>query len=225
MLFRMVNLWTVHILTGFHWSYLALVDQYDGKLQSHQSIQLWRSLHLTVPVSYQESRGHTISAEGLRPSSSKIQAIAEVSQPTNVTQLKVFLGILNYYAKFLPDLATKLAPLYKLLRQDKQWEWSGSETVVVYPKLTSTFWQPETNCDCLWCISFQHRSCILEDGTEHSVAYPSCSLSPAEKRYSQLDKEALAIVFSVGKFHHYIFGQKFLSYSDHKPLTHIFGES
>ena len=66
---------------------------------------------------------------------------------------------------------------------------------------------------------------ILEDGTEHPVAYASRSLSPTERRYSQLDKEASAIVFSVGKFHRYIFSRKFLLYSDHKPLIHIFGES
>ena len=66
---------------------------------------------------------------------------------------------------------------------------------------------------------------ILEDGTEHPAAYTSHSLSPADKRYSQLDKEALSIVFGVGKFHYYIFGRKFLFYSDHKPLIHIFGES
>ena len=66
---------------------------------------------------------------------------------------------------------------------------------------------------------------ILEDGTEHPVAYASRSSSPAERRYSQLDKEVLVIVFSVGKFHRYIFGRKFLLYSDHKPLIHIFRES
>jgi len=66
---------------------------------------------------------------------------------------------------------------------------------------------------------------ILEDGTEHPVAYASHSLSPAERKYSQLDKEALGIVFSVSKFHHYIFARKFILYSDHKPLMHIFGES
>ena len=66
--------------------------------------------------------GHTISEKGLKPSPAKIRAITEVSQPTNVTQLKAFLGLVNYYAKFLPDLATKLAPLYQLLKQDTQWE-------------------------------------------------------------------------------------------------------
>ena len=66
--------------------------------------------------------GHTISAEGLTPSPSKIQAITEVSQPGNVTQLKAILGLVNYYAKLLPDRAAKLASLYQLLQKDKQWE-------------------------------------------------------------------------------------------------------
>ena len=66
---------------------------------------------------------------------------------------------------------------------------------------------------------------ILEDGTEHPVANASRSLSPAERRYSQLDKEALAIMFGIGKFHYYIYGRKFLLYIDHKPLIHISGES
>ena len=64
--------------------------------------------------------GHTISAEGLTPSPSKIRAITEVSQPGNVTQLKAFLGLVSYYAKFLPDRAAKLAPLHQLLQKDKQ---------------------------------------------------------------------------------------------------------
>lgn len=59
---------------------------------------------------------------------------------------------------------------------------------------------------------------ILEDGTENLVTYTSRSLSPAKRRYSQLDKKVLAIVFGVGKFHHYIYSKKFLLYSDYKPL-------
>ena len=66
---------------------------------------------------------------------------------------------------------------------------------------------------------------ILNDGTERPIAYASRSLNPAEKRYSQLDKEALAIVFGVCKFHCYLYGRRFLLYSDHKLLIHIFGES
>ena len=177
--------------------------------------------------------GHTISTKGLRPSPAKVRAITEVSQPTNVTQLKAFLGLVNYYAKFLPDLATKLAPLYQLLKQDAKWgqqEQSFQEVkqLLSTPNILVHFDDRKpivVACDASSFGIGAVLSHILEDGTEHPVAYASRSLSPAERRYSRLDKEALAIVFSVGKFHHYIFGRKFLLYSDHKPLIHIFGES
>ena len=65
----------------------------------------------------------------------------------------------------------------------------------------------------------------LDDGSECPIGYASRTLSTAEKRYSQLDKEGLAIVFGVKKFHDYLYGHKFLITSDHKPLYHIFNES
>ena len=127
-------------------------------------------------------------------------------QPANVTQLKAFLGLVSYYAKFLPDLSTKLAPLYKLLRQDKQWEWSYQQEqsfqevkqLLSSPNVLVHFDDQKpivVACDASPFGIGAVLSHILEDGTEHPVAYTSRSLSIAEKRYSQLDKEALAIVF------------------------------
>jgi hypothetical protein len=57
---------------------------------------------------------------------------------------------------------------------------------------------------------------------EKSIAFASCTLAPAEKKYSQLDKEGLAIVFGVKRFHQYLYGRKFTIFSDHKPLQHTF---
>ncbi len=64
----------------------------------------------------------------------------------------------------------------------------------------------------------------MSDGSEKPIAYASRTLSAAEKNYSQLEKEGLAVVYGVKKFHHYLYGQKFIIESDHQPLSHLFNE-
>ena len=68
-----------------------------------------------------EYLGHNISAEGLRPTNEKIRAITEAPVPKDTTQLRAFLGLLNYYEKFLKNLSNLLAPLYKLLEKKTCW--------------------------------------------------------------------------------------------------------
>ena len=180
--------------------------------------------------------GHIISADGLKPSPNKVKAVSNLPSPSKVSELKTFLGLVNYYAKFLPDLATRLAPLYKLLKHDESWIWSTEQETafqdvkkkLLSPQILAHF--DDTKPIVLACDASPFGvgailSQIQADGSEHPVAYASRSLSPAEQNYSHLDKEALAIVFGVGKFHQYICGRKFTLYTDHKPLIHIFSES
>ena len=70
-----------------------------------------------------EYLGHTISSEGLHQSPQKMQAIAELPPTENLGQLRSFLGMIQYYVRFLLDLATHLAPLNRLLQKDKHWIW------------------------------------------------------------------------------------------------------
>jgi len=68
-----------------------------------------------------EYLGHIISEEGLQPSVSKVRVIKEAPEPSKLSELKSFLGLVNYYAKFLPNSATILAPLYRLFKNSDSW--------------------------------------------------------------------------------------------------------
>ena len=70
-----------------------------------------------------EYLGHVIDSSGLHLTKTKVKAITEAPTPRNVAELRSFLGLINYYGKFLPNLSSTLAPLYKLLQQNTQWQW------------------------------------------------------------------------------------------------------
>ena len=74
-----------------------------------------------------EYLGHLIDRNGLHPTKEKVRAIQEAPQPHNVAELRSFLGIISYYGKFLPNLSTKLAPLYQLLKRGNRWQWDKSQ--------------------------------------------------------------------------------------------------
>ena len=83
-----------------------------------------KCVFLTPRVEY---LGHLIDSEGLHPTLTKVRAILNAPSPTNVTQLKSFLGIINYYRKFLPDLSSKLFPLNSLLQKNSRWNWGPNK--------------------------------------------------------------------------------------------------
>ena len=71
--------------------------------------------------------GYQIDAQGIHPTQAKVKAIKPVPTPSNVSELKAYLGILTYYSKFLPNLSTVLAPLYELLKKHKKWTWQAAQ--------------------------------------------------------------------------------------------------
>ena len=74
-----------------------------------------------------EYLSYVIDSAGLHPTKAKVKAITEAPAPRNVTELCSFLGLINYYGKFLPNLSSTLAPLYQLLQQNTQWQWGDSQ--------------------------------------------------------------------------------------------------
>ena len=71
--------------------------------------------------------GHQIDSEGLHPVAEKVEAVQEAPAPKNVSELKSYLGLLTYYSRFLPNLSSELAPLYKLLKHNEPWHWTSRQ--------------------------------------------------------------------------------------------------
>ncbi|CAM1298625.1 Uncharacterised protein at_DN2364 [Pycnogonum litorale] len=176
--------------------------------------------------------GHVIDSMGLHPSKDRISAITNAPTPRNMKELQSFLGLLNYYSKFLPNTATTLSPLYKLLQKNVRWKWDKEQNnafTLAKSLLNSSnlLVHYDPNEDILACDASSYGiSAILShkysDGTEKPISYASRTLSKAERNYSQLDKESLAIIFGVTKFDQYLRGRRFTIITDHRPLITLF---
>lgn len=179
--------------------------------------------------------GHKIDRDGLHPTDDKVRAIRDAPSPTNVKELRSWLGLLNYYGRFLRNLSTTLAPLHVLLRKETKWCW-GNEQASAFEAAKQLLqsdsllvhFDPDKPlllaCDASPYGVGAVLSHQMEDGSERPIAFASRSLSPAEINYSQLDKEGLSLVFGVTKFHQYLYGMKFVLITDHRPLIGLFNE-
>ena len=178
--------------------------------------------------------GHIIDKDGRRPDPDRSIAIKNMPEPTNITSLQSFLGLANYYQSFIPKMYELRAPLNELLKKDKAWNWTPQcQTAFekIKETLTSELFLTHFNPELKTIVasdasSFGIGACILHqmpDGSKKPIAHASRALLPAEKNYSQIEKEALGIIFAVTKFHRYLHGRKFMLQTDHKPLITIFG--
>ena len=164
--------------------------------------------------------GHIINKNGLYKPQKKVEAVIEAPSPQNVNQLRSWLGFVNYYHKFLPNLATELQPLHKLLRQDTPWQW-GKEQESAFMKVKQmvssdivlTHYDPDKELRLSTDASAYGIGCVLShvmpDGSERPIAFASRTLNDAEKVYPQLQKEALSIVWGVKRFQYYLEGRPF----------------
>ncbi|XP_061878364.1 uncharacterized protein K02A2.6-like [Entelurus aequoreus] len=183
-----------------------------------------------------EYLGHVIDKKGLHKSPEKLKAIAEAPAPINVSQLRSFLGLINYYGRFVKNMATMLSPLHELLHTGVAWKWSPecekafkaakdhlqSEQVLTHydPRLPLRI-----ACDASPYGVGAVLSHVMPGGEERPIAFASRTLSKAEQNYAQIEREALGIIFGVRKFHAYLYGCHFTLLTDHRPLTSILSPS
>ena len=180
--------------------------------------------------------GHRIDKDGLHPTADKTKAILQAPAPKNTTELRAFLGLINYYGKFLPNLSMVLTPLHKLLRSNTRWSWKTEQSrafedaknLLRSPRVLIHYDSSRPlvlSCDASPYGVGAVLSHVMEDNTERPIAFASRTLAKAETNYAHLEKEALAIIFGIQKFHNYLYGRKFIIHSDHKPLMYILNAS
>ena len=180
--------------------------------------------------------GYKINKDGLHTTEEKIAAIRDAPVPKSITELKSFLGLVNYYAKFVPNISTILFPLYQLLKKKVNYVWSqhckqAFEKIKVVLMSASVLVHFNSELPIvLTCDASNYGvgavlSHIFPNGEEKPIAYASKKLNSAEVNYSQIEKQTLGIIFGISKFNHYLYGQKFILRTDHKPLVTIFNPS
>jgi transposase InsO family protein len=176
--------------------------------------------------------GYRVDSEGNHPTEELVEAIVKAPEPKNVQELKSYLGLLTFYGKFIPNLATLLSPLYRLLHNNNMWNWSSEckqafktskDVLISYPVLVH---YDSDRALVLACDASPYGvgaviSHVMDDGTERPIAFASRTLSKAEEKYPQLEREALSIIFGVIKFHKFLYGRNFVLLTDHRPLTKI----
>ena len=178
--------------------------------------------------------GHVLTSDGVKADDDKLRAIREMTPPQNKDDLRRYLGMVAYLTKFLPGYSQVAAPLRELLKEDVTWYWSPEqetsfqrlrEMVITTPVLA--FYSPTATRTVSADASSHGLGGVLlqvqEDGRRAPVSYVSRALTAAERRYSQIEKEALAMVWSCEKFHCHLFGRDipFQIETDHKPLLSI----
>ena len=180
-----------------------------------------------------EFYGFIFGKKGVSPDHKKIDAIKNMERPTNPKEVRSFLGMTNYIARFIPQYADVTKPLRDLTRKSTEWKWDKAQEQAfiklkdqVQKTQTMAYFDEKSKTEVIVDASPVGLGAILaqEDkrGQRKIIAYASRALTDVESRYSQTEREALAVVWACEHFHLYLFGQRFTVTSDHKPLEGIY---
>lgn len=169
--------------------------------------------------------GHIIDGRTVKPDPDNIRAVEKVAEPKNVKQVHSFLGLCNYYRRFVKDFSRISRPLTELTKTGKAWNWSEEcqtafellkRCLTSRPVLRHLPVEVHTNA-CSYGIG-----AVLvqkDDDIEHVVSYASRHLNKAEENYSVTEQECLAVVFATRQFRPYLFGIPFTVVTDQASLT------
>lgn len=175
--------------------------------------------------------GHYISSEGIKPDPSKIEIIKSWPKPTNADEVKRFVAFANYYRKHIKNFAYICAPLNQLTRKNVLFDWT-EDCEKSFDALRNNFVRPpildfpdfgkDNTFNLHTDASGYAIGAVLSNKNGKPIAFASKMLNKAEKNYSTVEKELLAVVWGVRHFRPYLYGRKFVVYTDHRPLVYLF---
>lgn len=175
--------------------------------------------------------GHKVSAQGIAPLQTKVDALNAAPIPTDITQLRSFLGMVEYYSRFVPRLASEVEPLRRFLRKDTPFVWdneadrsfnqvkrllSSARTLRMFDPTLPTIVATDASAYGIGAVLQQRHG----DGV-FPVAFASRTLTSTERRYSVGEKEALACLWACEKWHIYLWGRHFTLRTDHQALVSL----
>uniref|UniRef100_A0A3Q2C787 ribonuclease H n=1 Tax=Cyprinodon variegatus TaxID=28743 RepID=A0A3Q2C787_CYPVA len=176
--------------------------------------------------------GHIVSGEGIRPNPALVKDVQLWKPPENLQELQAFLGLCNYYRKFVPNFAELSNPVHDLLKKESVFVWIEEHQAAftkLKERLTTApmlgYPHPEGKFILDTDASNNSVGAVLSQvqwGEERVWAFASCQLAPAQQRYCDTRRELLAAVRFTRQFHHYLLGRKFLLRTDHGSLTWLF---
>ena len=219
---------------------LVASDTFDSHLEQLE-ILFKRFKDANVTLNFLKSRfcrlqvpfvGYIITPQGVIADEEKISAVQRAPPPRNVKQLRSFLGLCNYYARFCEGYAHLIVPLLPLLKKGESWKWTRVHqnafeeikskflyTVMLhYPDfLRPMYLQTDSSDYGLGAVLFQRD----EAGHDQVVAFISRTLKGSELAYTTTEKEALAVVWALQKLRTIILGSELTIFTDHKALTFL----
>ena len=176
--------------------------------------------------------GMLLSDKGIGPTSERVKAVTGAREPQTTAELRCFLGLVSYSSCFIPQFSTISEPLRKLTKKDVPFIF-GAEQRASFQALkdslsratTLAYFDKHAPTKVIADASPVGPGAVLtqvQDGNQVPICYASRSLTACEQRYSQTEREALALVWACERFHPYIYGTKFELLTDHKPLEAIY---
>ena len=173
--------------------------------------------------------GHLFSGSGISPLPERVAAIKNLPELTSSEAVRSLLGLVQYCACFIPDLATISQPLRELTKASVKWSWGEAQRQAlqeIKEKLsadcTMAYFDPNRDTEIVVDASPVSLGAILKQrGTEDDVtivAVASRSQTAVEQRYSQTEREALAVTWGILHYHLYVYGHNFKVVTDHRPL-------